>query len=130
MTAKKVPAEPGASVQKLFTQSRQCVEAATIVRAVSQQIVLQFHSDNDLRLPLLLLQRQGEGPRAATTEAIVEATTTLEGVARHFEARARELLGLPEFDGPSQTTPSEELIIDEVVPRESAEAEFKMAAKR
>lgn len=128
-TAKKKPTEPAPSVQALFMQSRRCVEAATIVRAVSQQIVSQFHSDNGLP-PLLLLQRRGEGPRAATTEAIVDATITLEGVARHFESRARELLGLPELGGTGEDESSEGLIVDEFVTRESAEAEFKMVAKK
>lgn len=68
------------------------IEAAAIIRAVLADIVPRFHATED-RLPPLLLQRRGQGPRAASVEAIVHAESELEGLARALESQAHELYG-------------------------------------
>lgn len=83
-----------ASVRDVVARASHLREVVAIVRAASSEFVSQFSGIGEL-LPELLLQRDGQGARPATVEAVLEAESALEGVARDLEARANALLSAP-----------------------------------
>jgi hypothetical protein len=80
-----------ASVKDIAAHASHLREVIAIVRAASLEYIGQF-SGIGHDLPELLLQRDGQGARAATVEAVLEAEGLLEGIARDLESRANALL--------------------------------------
>lgn len=83
-----------ASVRDIVARASHLREVVAIVRAASSEYIIQF-ADIGQQLPELLLQRDGGGARPASAEAIIEAESALEGIARELEARANALLSAP-----------------------------------
>lgn len=83
-----------ASVRDVVARASHYREVVAIVRAASVEYISQFGGVGE-QLPALLLQRDGQGARPATVEAVLEAESALEGVARELEARANALLSAP-----------------------------------
>lgn len=119
--------ETTASVAELAAEAGRFLEAAAMLRSLGRLIGPRFHDDHG-NLPAFLLRRRGSGPRPAQTEAVVETEAAIEIMAREFDARAHVLLGLRVLVGErGAPSPSEDCMSDEVVERDSLEAELKIA---
>jgi hypothetical protein len=80
-----------ASVRDVVARASHLREVAAILRAGRVEFVTRFNGVGR-DLPELLLQRDGQGARPATIEAILEVESSLEGIAHELEARADALL--------------------------------------
>lgn len=131
---KKIPTDAGgptgrtALLRDLAAHADRSIEVAAIVRSIARTILERFHND-DVRLPPLLLQRRGAGPRAASTEAIVDAGVALEGLARQYETRAREILDQPIELGARDAPEPGEFTVDEVVERDMVALELRTSSR-
>lgn len=122
----RIPPGRTALLRDMAAHGDRSIETAAIIRSTAQAIVGRFHSDNH-RLPQFLLQRRGAGPRAASTEAIVDAEIALEALARSYETRAREILDQPIELGTRDAPAAGEFTVDEVVERDAAALEIRTA---
>lgn len=109
----------GASVQDVTAHASRLVEAAALVRAARDTLAPTFAGGADGRMPDVLLQRPGAGPRPASVDAVLDAEAALEEAARRFEDRARDLLKLrvPVELGDGARADGDELVRDEAVRR-------------
>lgn len=117
-----------AAVQDVVAQACHLGEVTAILRSVSTEFISRFNGDGH-KLPELLLQRRGSGPRPATVEVIIAAEMALEGLAREFDARARALLNLPVDVGEKEDLPQsvESFGFEQVVHRDHLESALRSA---
>jgi hypothetical protein len=132
---KPAPAAPSsgttAPVQAVAEQARRFVECAAIVRAARDALLPTFIAQSGRTLPEALLQRSGEGPRAASVEAVVESEIALEALAQHFDERARALLLLPVALGERERpAPVQNLSADAVVHTKDVQSELGIAQQK
>ena len=120
-----------ASVRDVAAHATHLHEVIAIIRAASVEYISRFAGVGHA-LPELLLQRDGSGARPATVEAIVDAVSALESVAREIEARADALLGsrVESAEVIDRDRPATALGADRVVHRDLLDGAMRPAFER
>lgn len=129
-TNKEVPST-ASSVRDVVAHASHLREVVAILRAASVEFIGRF-SGIGHALPELLLQRDGQGARTATVDAIMAAGRALDSVASEFEARARALMSLPVESGEviEHTHTSTGIGVDQVVYRDYLDASHLPAVEK